>query len=279
MINYLFIGGGNMAKAIIHGMCNSYNKLNDTSNENIKSIYVVDKNFQTHHELNKLGCVTFNHIQDTENVLANIDCIILAVKPQDSINVMHELSELLKSNCKNDLLIISIMAGINIKTITKHLNYPCIRCMPNTPLIVNKGASALVGVNISESQKNIANNMFESSGITCWLEDEEKLHAVTALSGSGPAYVFYLLKAMQDIAVKLDLPIDIARKLISQTFSGAAQMALEIDKDLLDMQKAVMSKGGTTEKAIYSFEENNIAELIADGLIQAYKRSKEIENI
>jgi pyrroline-5-carboxylate reductase len=285
-INYLFIGGGNMAKAIIQGMNNSSNtndsfhstaEISEISINTKHNIYVVDKNEHTHAELQKLSCTIFNNIENTKDILQYIDCIVLAIKPQDSLNVMQELLSILHQNkAKSDLLVISIMAGISIKTITNYLNYACVRCMPNTPLLVNMGASALVGFAISAQHQKIANDMFASSGITSWLDDEEKLHTVTALSGGAPAYVFYILKAMQDFATEMGLEQDIARKLISQTFGGAAQMALNMDKDLIDMQKAVMSKGGTTEQAINGFEENKLDEIIKSSLTKAYKRSTEL---
>jgi pyrroline-5-carboxylate reductase len=272
--NYLFIGGGNMAQAIMHGMNKGLAHIDYTN-------YIIEKNINLHHQIKYINTqkhIVFEHITDYPSIMNEIDCIILAIKPQDAQSVMQELQNTLKGITQKNLCIMSIMAGISLQTIQHYLPYACIRAMPNTPLLVGMGATALVANHITQAaHKEMIASIFNACGISLWLEDEANLHTVTALSGGGPAYVFYILQAMQNYATQNNLPAEIARQLISQTFKGAAHMALNSIDNFSVMQNTVTSKGGTTEQAISYLNTKHIDKHIENALKQAHIRSQEME--
>ncbi len=283
--NYLFIGGGNMAQAIMQGMQIKQQGLIPQSYT--YNNYIVERNVHLHQKLLSINTninakeevKIFECVQDVKLFISKIDCIILAIKPQDAKFIMQQLQSILNAHTiKQQLCIISIMAGVSLQTIQQYLPYACIRSMPNTPLLVSMGATALVANNaVQAMHKSMAENIFNACGSSLWLEDEAHLHTVTALSGGGPAYVFYILQAMQNYAIQHNLPADIARQLISQTFKGAAHMALVGTDSLISMQNAVTSKGGTTEQAIAYFNLHSIDQHLQNALQQAHKRSEDMQ--
>ena len=176
-------------------------------------------------------------------------------------------------------LILSIAAGIQEASIQHWLGgkIAIVRAMPNTPALIGCGAAALhANAYVSHEQRNMAESILRSTGITIWLSDESLMDAVTALSGSGPAYFFLMMEALQQAAENQGLPTETARLLTLQTALGAARMAIESGKPLDELRQQVTSKGGTTEKAISILEENHIRAIYQQALDAAKKRAEEL---
>jgi len=202
------------------------------------------------------------------------DIVLLAVKPQLLQNVCRQLAD---SIGENQPLFISIAAGVRSSDINRWLggDNAIVRCMPNTPALVQTGATALLAnENVSESQKSLAENILQSVGMTLWVKNENEIDAVTALSGSGPAYFFLLMEAMQKTGEELGLDKSTAQKLTLQTALGAARMASESELDAASLRARVTSKGGTTEQAIISFETAGFHSMVKQALTAACKQSK-----
>jgi len=152
-----------------------------------------------------------------------------------------------------------------------------VRTMPNTPAMIQAGATGLYASSqVSEQQKDQAERIMRSVGLTQWVEDESLMDAVTSVSGSGPAYFFLIMEAMENAAMKLGLPAETAHLLVLQTALGAARMAMENHRNLADLRHSVTSPGGTTEQAIQSFEQNHLRQIIEQALTAARDRSVEL---
>ncbi len=261
-----FIGAGNMATSIIGGLIRggiSPTQLNATN---------VDKDqlarLQAEHGINALD--------DNISAVADCDILFLSVKPQVLRSVCEEIRDAVQQRRP---LIISIAAGIQISSIDAWLggNLAIVRCMPNTPALVGVGASGLyANPLVTETQKAAAETMFQAIGLTEWVSEEKDLHAVTAVSGSGPAYFFLILEAMEAAGVRAGLSAATARRLSMQTMLGAATMALQSDDDPATLKRKVMSPGGTTERAIESFEKDGLREMFDRAIKAAAKRSEEL---
>jgi len=267
MTNHIcFIGGGNMASSLISGLINNKHNASD--------ITVTDPDQKKLDQLNKQFSI--NTDVDNLEAIKNANVIVLAVKPQ----VLKEVCESLKDTiCENRPLIISIAAGIRSTDIDRWLgnNNSIVRCMPNTPALIQAGATGLfANHNTLAEQKETADNILSSAGITLWVDTEEQLDAVTAISGSGPAYFFLFLEAMQKAGTQLGLDEKTAGLLAKQTALGAARMALEGDDDTATLRARVTSKGGTTAAAISSFENNNFSDIINQALTAAHDRAIEL---
>lgn len=211
---------------------------------------------------------------------SNMDClgsdvIVLAVKPQ----IMQRVCRGLTGTQSTTGLFISIAAGINSDDINRWLggNQAIVRAMPNTPALIGCGATALfANKSVDESQKNTAEKILQSVGISLWVNDESEIDAVTAVSGSGPAYFFLLMEAMQAAGVSLGLSAESAKQLTIQTALGAASMADTSDAEPSVLRQRVTSEGGTTEQAILSFENADFFQLVKNALQAAYDRSKSL---
>lgn len=218
-------------------------------------------------------------VADGSALTAACEVLLLAVKPQ----VMQQVCESLRSGIDTDRhLIISIAAGVRAAEIQKWLGQAVaiVRVMPNTPALVQAGAAGLyANPAVSNKQRDIAESILRAVGITVWLDDEASLDAVTALSGSGPAYFFYLMEAMQDAAVKLGLDAKQARLLTLQTAFGAAKMALESADDPAILRQRVTSPGGTTEAAISTMQAEQLASIIEKAMRAASTRADELGNM
>lgn len=204
------------------------------------------------------------------------DVLVLAVKPQILKQVAEELAPLLAGKKP---LIVSIAAGINQHSLSQWLGQDTaiVRCMPNTPALVLTGATALhANPNVSKKQKDLAENILRAVGLALWVEQESELDAVTAVSGSGPAYYFLLMEAMEAAALELGLSEHAARLLIQQTALGAAKIALESAESPAQLRKRVTSPNGTTQKAIESFQDGGFEQLVAKALRAARDRSVEL---
>lgn len=251
-----FIGAGNMASAIIGGLIDS-----GVDAKTITATAPNDSELATIKQ--RLGINT-----DTDNnaAVADSDVVVLAVKPQ----IMRSVCEALRDSVQRQQpLVISIAAGLDADTIDQWLGgqNAMVRCMPNTPSLVGYGASGLyANAHVSDAQRDVATQLMEAVGIVEWVEEEALLDAVTAVSGSAPAYFFLMFEAMEEAAVKLGLPATTARRLAIQTAMGAATMAQQSDKDPATLKQNVMSPGGTTERAIQHMEEAQLRTTIADAM-------------
>jgi len=267
-----FIGGGNMASSLISGLI--------ASGHAPEQIWVSDINPDTlsglKHDLN------VNTSANNEDVINAVDVVVLAVKPQTLSTVAQGIAALIQ---QKKPLVVSIAAGINQNSLSRWLgaDTSIVRCMPNTPALVLTGATALHANNkVTAEQCDLAENILRAVGIALWVADEAELDAVTAVSGSGPAYFFLLMEAMEKVALELGLKQETARLLVQQTALGAAKIALESAESPEQLRKRVTSPGGTTQQAIETFEQGGFTELVSKALHAARDRSiemsKQMEN-
>lgn len=213
---------------------------------------------------------------DNRHCAQQADIVVLAVKPQ----VMRDVCENIAPVAQNTRpLVISIAAGLEADTLDEWLGggLPLVRVMPNTPSLVGKGAAGLYANNqVSEQQRANAEAIFSSIGVAVWVDEEPLLHAVTGLSGSGPAYFFLMLEALEEAATDAGLDPATARRLAIQTMAGAAEMAARSEHDPAQLKRNVMSPGGTTEQAVNTFEEGGLRGLVRKAYDAAIKRSKQM---
>ncbi len=261
-----FIGAGNMASSLISGLI--------ASGHSPSQLWVSD----TNQDVLKSAAerLKVNTSIDNNSLVNDVDVIVLAVKPQVLRKVAGQIAPGLKHK---QVLLVSIAAGISQESLAKWLGAECaiVRCMPNTPALVLTSATALHANNlVSTEQKNLAENILRSVGITLWVDHESELDAVTAVSGSGPAYYFLLMEAMEQAATELGLDDKTARLLVQQTALGAAKIALESEETAEQLRKRVTSPGGTTERAIKIFEEGDFSQLVSKALHGARDRSIEM---
>lgn len=268
-----FIGAGNMAFSLIGGLT--------TTGVTGQNIWVSDPNTdKTQQMAAQFG---LNVARDNLQLSQSVDIVILAVKPQQLAEVCGEIAATV-SDTKP--LILSIAAGVLSKDIEGWLadNSPVkpalVRCMPNTPALVQSGATALfANAQVSDQQKTLSESIMRATGLTLWLDDEADMDAVTALSGSGPAYFFLVIEALEKAGVQLGLDDKTAHLLAIQTAFGASKMALESDDTPETLRKKVTSPGGTTEKAIGILQEGQLEELFGKALEGARARSIELAEI
>jgi pyrroline-5-carboxylate reductase len=264
-----FIGGGNMALSLIGGLvsgnCPGGNiSVSDPDSERLKLLQ------------DQFGVKTF--VADNCNAVVDADIVLLAVKPQQLAAVATEIA----SSLTNKSLLISIAAGVREPDLQRWLGggHAIVRTMPNTPSLLQSGATALyANSEVTENQRNLAESIMRAVGVTAWLDDESQLDAVTAISGSGPAYFFLLMEAMERTGVELGLSAESARLLTLQTAFGAAKMALELPKSSSELRQQVTSPGGTTEQAILTFQQGEFENLVKDAVSAAHKRSIELGDI
>lgn len=206
--------------------------------------------------------------------VGNYDLIILSVKPQDFPAISTELAKVISAG----QTVLSIMAGITIQKIRESLNHTrVVRAMPNTPAMLGMGITAYTASpEIDQSQLRKIDNLINATGRSVYLEDESLIDGVTAVSGSGPAYFFYLVKGMIESGVKLGFDESVAALLVKQTMLGAYHLMNSDDKPLDELIQAVTSKGGTTEAALKTFEARGLNEVIDAGIVAARDRSVEL---
>jgi pyrroline-5-carboxylate reductase len=256
-----FIGGGNMAASLIGGLIDSGVSASDIT------VAEPDENrcqtLQT-----QFGIKTTT---DNDMTLQN-EVIILAVKPQ----LLKQVCQQLSMPQQDNPMFISIAAGVKSTDINRWLGekQAIVRCMPNTPALLQCGASGMFANEfVSNTQRQLAEKIMSAVGITIWVDDEQQLNAVTAVSGSGPAYFFLMMEAMQQAGEVLGLDADVAKQLVLQTALGAARMAAESDSSAAELRQRVTSKGGTTEQAILSFQSAEYEKIVLDALRAANDRS------
>lgn len=261
-----FIGGGNMARSLIGGLI--------ADGWNPDRIGVADPDPQQTDRLAQRFSVATT--QDNRSAVEHADAVVLAVKPRVIKSVAGELAEVIAAQ---RVLVISIAAGIRETALRGWLgkDTAIVRTMPNTPSLVQSGATALyANPNASAAQRNLAESVLRAVGLAIWVDDEDLMDAVTALSGSGPAYFFLFMEALQDAGIRLGLPADTARLLTLQTAFGAAKMALESTEDAAVLRQRVTSPGGTTERALEYFRQHGFEETVLGALQAAAERSREL---
>ncbi len=261
-----FVGAGNMASSIIGGLIESGHPPH--------CISAADPFPASLEHLRTIAPIAVH--SDNVTAVHGADIVILAVKPQvmaaatDSIAVAVQTS---------GSLVISIAAGVTIASMQARLGPAAaiVRCMPNTPALVGCGASGLFANDqTSPQQREFAQLVLSAVGITCWVRSEVELDAITALSGSGPAYFFLFIEAMVDAGIELGLDARTAHTLALQTSLGASRMALEGGVDLVELRRRVTSPGGTTERAIQSFEQDGLRTVVTRAMHAAADRAADM---
>jgi pyrroline-5-carboxylate reductase len=264
-----FIGGGNMAEALAHGLIQ--HKLFKPAD-----IIVSDVAPERRRKLARTLKVATT--ADNTEVLRESPAVLLAVKPQTIDDVMSELAIVLAKGNKGKLFI-SIAAGITIDRLTRGLGKRArvIRVMPNAPAMVGHGMAAMVRARgATPADEKFALKIFNAVGDAVALKDEKLLDVVTALSGSGPAYVYLFAKAMADAAVSEGIPRELAIRMALKTIRGAEHLMRESKRDAADLIRAVASPGGTTEAALRRFAEHGFSDIVAAALHAASDRSREL---
>ena len=259
-----FIGAGNMAASLIGGL--------RAKGLDAAQIRASDPGAETRAKVSaEHGIEVF---ADNADAIQGADVVVLAVKPQ----AMKAVCEAIRPHLKPNQLVVSIAAGITCASMNTWLGtQPIVRCMPNTPALLRQGVSGLFATaQVNAQQRQQAQELLSAVGVALWLDEEQQLDAVTAVSGSGPAYFFLLIEAMTAAGVKLGLPADIAAQLTLQTALGAAHMAVASDVDAAELRRRVTSPAGTTEAAIKSFQADGFEALVEKALGAAAHRSAEM---
>lgn len=263
-IKITFIGAGNMAASLIGGLCKQGVQASQISASDPNAAQL--KALHAQHAIK-------TYI-DNGAAVDNADIIVLAVKPQNMRQVCEQLAPFLNEQ----QLIISIAAGITSHSLSQWLEVKSIvRCMPNTPSLIQQGVSGLYATEqVSTVQREQAQQLLSAVGLVVWLDDEQLIDAVTAVSGSGPAYFFLLIEAMTAAGVKLGLPTETAALLAKHTAQGASTMACQSSLDAAQLRQQVTSPNGTTEAAIQTFQAGGFAELVDNAVRSAATRSKQL---
>lgn len=258
-----FIGGGNMATAIIGGLI-----ADGTAAEFIE---VVDVGSETCERLARQFGVRAHTSLDAAELHP---VVVLAVKPQQLPDAARQLGPRLSEH-----LVVSIAAGVRVGDLSRWLggHARIVRTMPNTPAMVGAGITGMFAhAEASVEDRSAAESILRAVGAVVWVNDESELDWVTALSGSGPAYVFYFIEAMEDAGIKAGLSAETSRRLALHTVFGAAKLALEAGEDPSVLRAKVTSKGGTTERAIASLTADGFMGMLARAVNAAAARSKEL---
>ncbi len=262
----VFIGGGNMARSLVGGLVAA-----DYPPDRIR---VADPSADKRSELAASFGVTT--AADNAAAVADADVVVFAVKPQG----LHEVVTALAAGLAERVpLVVSIAAGVRESDISRWLGYagPVIRCMPNTPALYRSGMTALyANAHASADQRALAHEILATAGEVIWLDDERDMDTVTAVSGSGPAYFFALMEALEAAAQQRGLPPDKARTLATQTAFGAARMALNWGDGPADLRTRVTSKGGATAQATAVLEQEDFAAMVDRAVGAAADRAREL---
>ncbi len=259
-----FIGGGNMGTAIIKSLLSK-------GEVSPGDITVSDISQQRRDFLKKEYGV--NTTADNAGAIKNADVVVLAIKPQDSNNIMTEIK-----NGLSQQLVLSIMAGVTLDTLNQGLNHPyLIRAMPNMPAQIGAGMTVWTATkNVTQQHKDFARSILSSAGEENYVNSEKYIDMATALSGSGPAYVFLVIEALTDAGVHIGLPRDIAEKLVIETTLGSTRTVKEMKKHPAELRNMVTSPGGTTAEGIFQLEAGGLRSLLLKAVIAAYEKSKDL---
>ena len=262
-----FIGGGNMAEALIKGITAA--KVYEPQNVFVSDVR-ADRVKLLAEKYNVVG------VESNGELATKVDILLLSVKPQN----MTEALQSIKDAVRKETLVISIAAGIKVANIAAVLgDIAIVRVMPNTPALIGEGATALFANDKAKPMLKQAESIFSSVGKAVILETEDLLDAVTAVSGSGPAYYFLLTEEMIKSAIELGLPDDVAKELVLQTAKGAALLAVEAERQGQSpavLRRKVTSPGGTTEAALKVFADGKFSQLLRAALTSARDRSREL---
>ncbi len=259
-----FIGGGNMAQALISGLISCGVKP--------ELITVSAPSTETRKQFADQDMQTVDANNDPKDAIIGADIIVLAVKPQVMKKVVSAFADAL-----DDQLVISVAAGLSTDVLSTMMGgyRNIVRAMPNTPSKIQMGAAGLYATaDINAAQRQLATAVMEASGLATWVEDEANMHAVTAVSGSAPAYVFYFIESLIDGAVALGLDKEQASALAMQTVLGAATLAMDSEDTPAELRRKVTSPNGTTQAAIESLQGNEVGQLIAYAMQACYERSQ-----
>ncbi|MGA8864207.1 MAG: pyrroline-5-carboxylate reductase [Gallionella sp.] len=265
-----FIGGGNMASAMIGGLLRNGTCKHD-------EISVIEIDADRHKQLESLGVIVFG--KQDEKAITGSDIVVLAVKPQQ---MQEAVAVQLGSWLAPGQIVLSIAAGIRLKDLAMWLQnqgtgFVLVRAMPNTPALIGAGITGLYSfLPLKEDQRNRVEEVMRAAGTFVWINSEEEMDAVTAVSGSGPAYFFYFIEALEQAGKELGLPEQTARKLALETAFGAAKLARESTEDPATLRARVTSKNGTTERALLSMEANHVKQHIIEAAKAAAARSREM---
>ncbi|MBL4954048.1 pyrroline-5-carboxylate reductase [Neobacillus sp. OS1-32] len=260
------VGGGSMAEAIISGILeNGFVKQKNvwvTNQSNQERLQYLEKRYG------------INGTYDLQTLFDGTDIVILAMKPKDAAQAIAKI----RGHLSEQMLIVSVLAGVSLQTIERIAGkqLAVVRAMPNTSAAVGKSATAIaVNERVSKSQLETTRKLFETVGLATFVE-EEQLDAVTGLSGSGPAYIYYLIEAMENSAVEIGLEKQIAKQLIVQTLIGAAEMVRSSAKPPEELRREVTSPGGTTEAGVRILEENGVRQAFISCIKAAATQSKKM---
>lgn len=259
-----FIGAGNMSRCIIAGLVtNGFEATNITAaNPSIGKLDAL------HSEFN------ININQDNVTAAQNADVIVLAVKPQMMAVACEQLSAL--GSQLSGKLIVSVAAGVTCERIKALLtvDVAVIRCMPNTPSLYGKGVCGIYASQANDEQKALADDLMQATGLVVWVEQESQIDAITAVTGSGPAYFFLFMEAMVAKAQQLGFDEVTARQLVQHTASGAATMVEKTDQSIAQLRQNVTSKGGTTAAALATYNEQGLTAMVDDAIQAAFDRAQ-----
>ena len=256
-----FIGAGNMASALIGGL----------SGKDAMQIFVSDPSQEKVDSLVADFGVT--GLTDNQSLVNQCDVVVLAVKPQVVKSVLQALK------FEPNGLILSVAAGIRCKSISDwtHQQSAIVRSMPNTPALVKCGATGLYANSfVTPQQRQLAETIMSAVGIALWVDAESQLDAVTAVSGSGPAYFFYMMEAIEAAGIELGLSAQTSRQLTLQTALGAAKLAQSSSESAAELRFRVTSPGGTTEAAINHLQQSKGFDTIKQAVMAAHERSKQL---
>ena len=261
-MNISFIGFGNMAKAMVQGL---------VGDDNVKLIQAASPSLPI--GTNAEGVKTH---QDNLAILADADVIVLAVKPIQMGIIIQQINDALPPNC----LLLSIAASISLPWFAKHSpKRPVVRAMPNLAAALNQSATPLIANEfVTLKQKNLATYIFDKLGLTTWTDNEEDLAIFTALSGSGPAYVFLFMDAMIQSAMSLGLTKELATSFTLKTIQGALCLATQTELNLNELRQKVTSPGGTTAAAMEVFSQQGFETIIAEAMRAAHHRAQQLKN-
>lgn len=258
-----FIGAGNMAISLIRGLLD--NGMETTA------LVAADPSPEQRAKAQGYGIAV---LEDNDAAISQAEVVVLAVKPQIAANVVQSLNVV-----SDNQLFISVAAGINLASLQSWLpnNQPIVRCMPNTPALVGAGMTALFANAAAEQQHRVAaENVLNAAGKVVWVPEEAQLDAVTAVSGSGPAYFFLLMEHMINAGIALGLDAKTSRDLTLQTAYGAAVMAQQATEPVASLRENVTSPAGTTEAALNKMLEHDVPAAIDSALKAAHQRSIEL---
>ena len=263
-----FVGGGNMATALISGLIDD--------GYDPQRIWVSDLDEKKLSDLHsQFG---LNISTENDEIVAHSQVLVLAVKPQVMRVVAQEIGASVR---RYNPVVLSIAAGIRETDLNRWLGgtVTLVRSMPNTPALIRTAATALYANDrVRPDQRDIAESVMRSVGLVVWVDQESEMDAVTALSGSGPAYFFLLMETLEQAALDLGMTKQTARLLIEQTALGAAKLALEVEGTPAELRRRVTSPGGTTQHAIEVFEKGGLAVLVGNAMRAAYARSIEMSD-